>query len=83
MVVTVPDDMKFSDFFYLLYGAANLMDGIVIWQKIPFLLKPIIALARTFPSLGKKIMYSVDLENKSRIERKSARTYTETIKTHT
>jgi len=56
MVVTVPPDLKFSDSFYLLFGAATLKNDIVIWQKIPFYLKPSAALAYAFPSLGKKLM---------------------------
>jgi len=56
MVVTVPAQMKFSDSFYLLFGAATLMNDIVVWQKIPSYLRPVLALAYTFPSIGRKIM---------------------------
>jgi len=56
MVVVVPADLKFSDSFYLLFGAASLKNDIVVWQKIPFYLRPLLALAYIFPSLGRKIM---------------------------
>jgi len=56
MVVVVPPDMKFSDSVYLLFGAATLKNDTVIWQKIPSYIKPLLALAHTFPSLGQKIM---------------------------
>jgi hypothetical protein len=56
VVVTVPADLRFSDSFYLLFGAAMLKDDIVIWQKVPFYLKPLVAFAYTFPSLGRRIM---------------------------
>jgi len=56
MVVVVPPEMKFSDSVYLLFGAATLKNDTVIWQKIPFYLKPLLALAHAFPSLGQRIM---------------------------
>ena len=56
MVITLPPDLRFSDSFYLLFGAAMLKDDIVIWQKVPFYLKPLVSLAYAFPVLGRKFM---------------------------
>jgi len=36
MAVVVPDDLKFSDSFYLLFGAASPKNDTVTCQKIPF-----------------------------------------------
>ena len=56
MVVPVPADLKFSDSFYLLFGAATLMDDIVVWQRAPWYLKPLTVAANLFPSMGKALM---------------------------